>query len=302
MYKFAIIGCGSVAKLHAQAISKIGRLEAVCDVVPEKADSFARQLNAKAYYHIDELIQNKSIKIISVCTPNGYHAEHCIKSLQAQKHVVCESPLCLTNAAAWQLIETEKFCRKKLFAINNIVEDKSLTDLKKKISEGSEVSNFQMNVVENNYDQYKGWQGKKFPGGGALYTVFHQYISILVYLFGEVEKASKSATNLLLPDHDELERTGEVQLQTKEGIPGMVSWSFDNHTKNYWLKGQTPHDTFVIEDLSKFVRTDEDMYDKVYKRFVELVETKEPSATLYEGMKVVDAIEKIYKAVLPTLS
>src|SRR5687768_8285103 len=105
MYTFAQSGCGRIAERHAENIVKTGILVAVCDIIPQKADSFAQKYNATSYYSIEDLMeQEKDIDVISICTPNGYHAEHSIKALQAGKHVLCEKPLCLTSAAAWQLI------------------------------------------------------------------------------------------------------------------------------------------------------------------------------------------------------
>src|SRR5215204_5381246 len=110
MHKFAIIGCGRIAHRHAQNIIRVGELAAVCDIDKTKANEFAKKFDSKAWYTIDELLSNsKDIDIIVVCTPNGLHAEHSIKSLQAGKDVLCEKPLCLTSAAAWQIINTEKF-------------------------------------------------------------------------------------------------------------------------------------------------------------------------------------------------
>ena len=34
---FAIIGCGRIAQRHAEIIAKVAKLEAVCDIIPEKA-------------------------------------------------------------------------------------------------------------------------------------------------------------------------------------------------------------------------------------------------------------------------
>src|SRR4028118_2058851 len=103
MYQFAIIGCGRIAMRHAENCNRKGLLKAVCDIVPEKADAMAHSNNIIPYYSIDELLgKEKEVDIVCICTPNGQHAEHCIKSLQARKHVLCEKPMCLTPVAAWQ--------------------------------------------------------------------------------------------------------------------------------------------------------------------------------------------------------
>src|SRR5688500_15168099 len=120
MYRFAIIGCGKIAHRHAQNILRLGKLVAVCDVEKTKADEFGKKYSGKAYYLLDDLLlQEKVLDLIVVCTRDGLHAEHSIKSLQAGKHVLCEKPLCLTSAAAWQMINTEKFSRKKLFVVKS---------------------------------------------------------------------------------------------------------------------------------------------------------------------------------------
>ena len=98
MKKFAIIGCGNISKRHAENIIRIGKLVAVCDTVPEQADKMAIAYNTKAYYSVDDLLANeKEIDLICICSPNGFHAEHIIKSLQAGKNVLTEKPLCLTH-------------------------------------------------------------------------------------------------------------------------------------------------------------------------------------------------------------
>ena len=98
---FILIGCGRIGARHAEQIIKTGKLLAVCDMNKTKADAMANQYNVTAYYTIEDLLlKEKEADIISVCTPNGLHAEHCIKSLQAGKHVLCEKPLCITGAAA----------------------------------------------------------------------------------------------------------------------------------------------------------------------------------------------------------
>jgi predicted dehydrogenase len=135
MRRFAIIGCGRIAKKHAINISRIGLLVATCDVVERLADDLAGEYQGTAYYNIDDLLKTeKGLDVIAICTPNGFHAEHIIKSLQAGINVLTEKPMCLTTAAAWQIIETEKFCRKKLFVVKSSRYNDTLKQLKSLIA------------------------------------------------------------------------------------------------------------------------------------------------------------------------
>src|SRR5687768_12036746 len=118
MYKFAIVGCGRIAARHAEQIAAVGKLVAVCDIVKEKADALGKQYGATSYDSLDELLESeKEVTIICVCTPNGLHAEHSIKSLQNGRHVICEKPLCITSSAALSMRDTAHFFRRKLFIV-----------------------------------------------------------------------------------------------------------------------------------------------------------------------------------------
>ncbi|MBT5490834.1 Gfo/Idh/MocA family oxidoreductase, partial [bacterium] len=70
--KIALIGCGRIAKRHAEHASKFGELVAVCDIDKVKAQNLAKINNANYYYRINELLKKESvIDIVSICTPNG---------------------------------------------------------------------------------------------------------------------------------------------------------------------------------------------------------------------------------------
>jgi len=78
---FAIIGCGRIAQRHAEHISNNGKLVAVCDIEKEKADDLGKKYKAEIFYTIEDLLNSKiEIDIVSICSPNGLHAEHSIKS------------------------------------------------------------------------------------------------------------------------------------------------------------------------------------------------------------------------------
>src|SRR3954462_15039472 len=95
-YRFAIIGCGRIATRHAEEISKGGKLGALCDIVPGKAETLASQYRATAYTCVSELLKNETqLQVVSVCTPNYLHAQHSIQSLRAGFNVLCEKPLAI---------------------------------------------------------------------------------------------------------------------------------------------------------------------------------------------------------------
>ncbi len=74
-----------------------GDLVAVCDVVKEKADTFAEKFGVRPYYSVKDMLANEDIDIVDVATSgyeNGsWHFEPTIEALGAGKHVLCEKPL-----------------------------------------------------------------------------------------------------------------------------------------------------------------------------------------------------------------
>jgi predicted dehydrogenase len=91
-----IIGSGGRSGAHAFAYKEFGNTEIVafCDVVEERAASRAKEFDAKAVYtDYRDLINSKSVDVISICSPNETHAEVAIMAAEAGIHVLCEKPM-----------------------------------------------------------------------------------------------------------------------------------------------------------------------------------------------------------------
>ena len=329
MYVFAIIGCGRIAARHAENIVKYGQLKAVCDVVPQRADALAAQYGATAYYQIENLLKaEEDLDVIVVCTPNGLHAEHSIKSLQAGKHVLCEKPLCLTSAAAWQMIETEKFSRRKLLVVKSTRFNPIVQQLKKKIDAQhlGTIYNFQLSCFWNRpKDYYTDWRGKLFPDGGTLYTQYSHYIDALIWLLGDIKMVKGFSNNFSHKQIIEFEDTGVVAMQLESGVLGTFNWSVNSYQKNFEIgltilasegtiqiggpylneiKYQNMKQPLYVENNLPeannyhFYNGSMSNHNEVYENLIDALENDKGSFTnAYDGLKTVEAIEKIYKAI-----
>lgn len=301
----------------------------MCDIVTEKADAFAGEHGANAYYAIEDLLAAETdVDVVAICTPNGLHAEHTIKSLQAKKHVLCEKPLCLTAAAAWQIIETEKFCRRKLFVVKSTRYNPLLQDLKKALTGGSlgRVYSFGLSFLWNRpADYYTDWKGKAFPDGGTLYTQFSHYIDALLWLLGDVADVKGFQQNAAHQNSIEFEDTGTVALQMQNGALGTLHWSVNAFRKNHeiaftlltekgtirlggeylnqvqYAETETPvFFTAAQNEANTYSNYNGSMshHREVYDQLVQVLSSEEKRFTgAYEGLKTVETIEKIYKAI-----
>lgn len=118
--KVGIIGCGGIANgKHMPSLAKLDNVEMVafCDIIEEKAIKAAEEfgaLNAKYYTNYKELLADKSIDVIHVCTPNKSHSFITVDALEAGKHVMCEKPMAKTTEEAKAMVEAAKRTGKKL--------------------------------------------------------------------------------------------------------------------------------------------------------------------------------------------
>jgi UDP-N-acetyl-2-amino-2-deoxyglucuronate dehydrogenase len=237
MYKFGLIGCGNISARHVENIMRVGDLIAVCDIVPAKADDLATQLNCKPYYSIEDLLGSETdIEVIVVCTPNGLHFEHTIKSLKSGKHVLCEKPMCLNTTEGKKMIQSAKECGKKIFVVKQNRYNEPVQHVKSLVTENKlgRIFSFHVNCFWNRPQAYytNSWKGTKEFDGGILYTQFSHFIDLLYWLLGDVETVNGYKGTFGNRDHFEIEDTGVAILRMQSGAVGSLNYTINSYLKN----------------------------------------------------------------------
>ena len=328
--KFAIIGCGRIAQRHAEHIHNKGRLVAVCDVVKEKADAIGKKYNANAYYSLEDLLQSeKGIDVVSICSPNGLHAEHAIKSLQAGVHVLCEKPMAINVYDCGEMIKAAEKTNKRLFAIKQNRFNPPVEAVKKAMDEGrlGKVYSVQLSCFWNrNADYYhNSWKGTMKLDGGTLYTQFSHFVDLLYWMIGDVKNVNAMMANYAHKGIIEFEDTGVVILEFYNGAIGTINYTVNSFQKNmegsltiFGEKGTVKIggqylneleyqniDGYRIENLPEGNRANNygnyqgsmSNHDKVYDNLIEVLRNGASISTnSFEGLKTVEIIEKIYKS------
>ena len=330
MIKFAIIGCGRIAQRHAQHIKNNGVLVAVCDIVKEKADTLAKEYDAKSYYTIQELLAvEKDIDVVAICSPNGLHAEHSILSLKAGCNVLCEKPMAITVDDCNKMMTVAKESGKQLFAIKQNRFNPPVAAVKKILDEGrlGKIFSVQLTCFWNRNEDYysNSWKGTKDLDGGTLYTQFSHFIDLLYWMFGDVKEVGSFIGNYAHKDIIEFEDSGVAIVNFENDVIATINYSVNSYKKNMEgsltilgekgtvkIGGQYLNEleyqeieNYKIENLPVGNRANNygnyqgsmSNHDKVYENVVAVLEGKETiSASAFDAMKTVDIIEKIYKA------
>ena len=327
---FAIIGCGRIAQRHAEHISNYGNLVAVCDTVPSAADKLAEKYNAKAYYSSDKmLLDNLDIDVVVICSPNGLHAEHAIKIVNAGYHALCEKPMAISTADCGKMINAAEKANKRLFIIKQNRFNPPVAAVKEVIEKGrlGQIYSVQLNCFWNrNNDYYENsWKGTKNLDGGTLFTQFSHFIDLLYWLIGDVKEVKSYLQNYAHEGIIEFEDSGVVALQFENGAMGTINYNVNSFGKNMEgsltifaekgtikIGGQYLNELeyqniegYEIKDLPEGNKPNNygnyvgsmSNHDKVYQNVIDVLNNGTSIATnFFEGLKTVEIIEKIYNS------
>jgi predicted dehydrogenase len=328
MIKFALIGCGRIAQRHAEHIDKFGKLVAVCDTVKVKADALAKQYNTKAFYDVTEfLMSGMDADVVSICSPNGVHAQHAILSLKAGFHVLCEKPMAINVHDCGEMIKTAEQHNKRLFAIKQNRFNPPVEAIKKIIDEGrlGKIFSVQLSCFWNRNDDYyhNSWKGTKDLDGGTLYTQFSHFIDLLYWMIGDIKDVEAYTANYAHQNTIEFEDTGVVILKFQNGAIGTVNYTVNSYGKNMEgsltifgekgtvkiggqylneleyqnIEGYTIENLPVGNTANNYGNYQGSMsnHDKVYANIVDvLANNASISTSAFEGLKTVEIIDKIY--------
>ncbi|MBN9379444.1 MAG: Gfo/Idh/MocA family oxidoreductase [Chitinophagaceae bacterium] len=327
--RFAIVGCGRIAQRHAEHIQRLAKLVAVCDIEADRAQALGDKYGARSYTGVDELLRRESgeIDVVSVCSPNGLHAEHSIKALQAGVHVLCEKPMALSVQDCGDMINAAERANKRLFIVKQNRFNPPVAAVKKLIDEHrlGKIYSVQLSCFWNRNEAYykNSWKGTKALDGGTLYTQFSHFIDLLYWMIGDVKEVSGFTGNMGHEGIIEFEDNGVISLKFYNGAIGTVNYTVNSHQKNmegsltiFGEKGTVKIggqylneleyqniDGYKIEDLppgnppNNYGQYQGSMsnHDKVYENLLEVLGGNGIIATNgFEGLKTVEIIDKIY--------
>lgn len=227
--KIALVGCGRIAKRHAELLGfgqiKGATLSAVCDIVEEKAKTLAARFNVPHYVDMDEMVVRERPDVVAVLTPSGMHAEHITRLAPHGKHIVVEKPMALTLDDADAMIAACRENDTRLF----VVKQNRFNVPVVKLREALDAGRFGRLVIgtirvrwcrtQKYYDQ-DAWRGTWRYDGGVLTNQASHHIDLLEWMMGEVETVYAKAMTALVDI--ETEDTAIAVLKFRNGALGTI--------------------------------------------------------------------------------
>jgi UDP-N-acetyl-2-amino-2-deoxyglucuronate dehydrogenase len=190
-YNVGIVGCGTISRVHAQAILANERAElvAACSRSEEKRSAFCNEFGITGYASYEEFLKS-DLDVVVLCTPNGTHLDYGLLAANAGKHLIIEKPLEVSVARGKQLAD---HCKTRGVSLAVIFQNRfmnSARQMKKAIDDGvigkpvmarASVKWFR----DQHYYTSAPWRGSlKLDGGGALINQAIHTVDLLLWLMG----------------------------------------------------------------------------------------------------------------------
>ena len=105
-----VIGTGMIGKDHIRRITDVlsgGRVVAVTDADPARAEAAAQKSGATVYDDAAALIAAPEVHAVMICSWGPAHEEAILPALEAGKPIFCEKPLAPTQDACLRILEAE---------------------------------------------------------------------------------------------------------------------------------------------------------------------------------------------------
>lgn len=225
--RFALLGCGSVAKKHLTALARIpeAKVVAVCDLSLDRARSMGEQYNLPYYDNPHKLLAEMPVDAISVLTPSGQHFFNVMDLVKYGKAFVVEKPLALRLDHADEMIAAADHYGSRLFVVQQNRCNKPVTMLKQALDQGR-FGRLVMGTVRvrwcrtQEYYDACDWRGTWAEDGGVLTNQASHHIDLLTWLMGPVDSVmAMSATRLV---KIEVEDTAAAIIRFHNGALGII--------------------------------------------------------------------------------
>ena len=200
---WGIIGCGDVTEVKSgPAFNKVkdSRLVAVMRRNGEKAKDYAHRHGVPTWYEdADRLINDPDVNAIYIATPPSSHEEYALAAFRAGKPVYVEKPMTLNSASARRMVDAVWEYDQKLVVAHYRRAQPFFNKIKELIESGMigkallvRIELYKKPLSDTDMaDPGRAWRvDPSVAGGGLFHDLSPHQLDMLIFLFGEVEKAT----------------------------------------------------------------------------------------------------------------
>jgi len=335
-----VIGVGSVSSYrHFPQYIEYPRshLYAICDNdaawLPDAKELYKPE---KAFLDYHEMLADPKLDAVSICLPTVLHAQATIDALKAGKHVLCEKPMAISAAEAYEMKKVSEATGKKLMISQNQRLEDNVQYIKRLADEGffgdiylirlgwrRPLGGLPPNIAlrPNGQIYNRNSYNEKDRGGGVLRDLGSHLLDLSMYITGfpNLRDVVSSLYRKFYPDDYEpgkyicdAEDMAVSQMVFDSGLTIQLEVSFGSYvaeelvfTEIYGTKGGASRRNSALKLISfkdgKTVIDPVEKYDVETKQtthcFVDaILDGTDIPIPASEGVKIIEILDAIYKS------
>lgn len=229
-FRVGVIGAGAIAQAcHLPGYARNDHVELVAFADPEQErhKEMARLYESmKGYAHYRDMLAKEKLDVVSVCTPNKYHADATLAAFEAKCHVLCEKPIAATLKEADQMMAAAKKAKRKLMVGFTHRLFSGTKKCKALLDEKGIGKPFMIRVRFAHGGPFPGWAksdwfySRDLAAGGAMLDMGIHAIDLCLWLFGPVTAVTAKAATLI--KKIEVDDNALLILEFKSGALGYI--------------------------------------------------------------------------------
>ncbi|MEV6109563.1 Gfo/Idh/MocA family oxidoreductase [Streptomyces sp. NPDC051940] len=258
-----LIGCGNISRAHLRgytAVPDLARVTAVADTDPAAAAERAGQAGgARVFTDYRQLIEEADTDAVDICLPHHLHADAVIAAAKAGKHILCEKPLCLTEAEAERIADAVRDAGVTLMCAHSQLTLPAVARARELLDEGALGAVYELRTTDSFFNDFDpstmGWRADAATsGGGELIDTGYHPAYLLLHL---ADSRPVSVTAMLSRHRLEFmegEDSARVLVRFASGAVGEIvtSWAYEappfsekfsvvGERGSLWSDGRTLH-------------------------------------------------------------
>ena len=329
--RVGFIGCGGIAQLQMTHLKTYPDVELVAaSDVSEAALAKTREQRGVKNIYTDhrKMLRRESLDAVSVCTPNGAHAENSIAALQAGCHVLVEKPLAMNAREGQAMLAAAAKADRRLIIAFQWRFNPAVQFFRRLHAQGmfGRVLFMKCQAIRRRGIPNWGVFGRKdLQGGGPLIDIGVHIMEAAHYVMGSPKPVAASGSIFrsigdkpcnvacMWPGWDHKTYTVEDlavgQIRFENGAIMQVEASFAAHARDVWnfsfmgekgggeldpLVMHTDRDGYMV-DLKPAYLPQHDAFERKMRGFVDTALYNKPSVAPAEaGLMIQKMIDGIY--------
>lgn len=242
--KYALIGCGRIARNHVKAVINNGlEFAAVCDVIPEQMEKLlaegglAEDAAIARFTDYREMIEKVRPQLVGIATDSGIHAKIALYCIDHGVNCIIEKPIAMCMKDADEIVRRAEEKHVKVAACHQNRFNLAVQETRQALEAGrfGKLSHGSVHVRWNRnqgYYEQAPWRGKWASDGGALMNQCIHGIDLLRWMFGDEVEEVYGVTRQQFHHYLEAEDVGMAVVKFKNGAVATIEGTTNVYPQN----------------------------------------------------------------------